>query len=185
MLLLQFTGLSGAGKTTLAQLVNQRLTAIGYSVIVIDGDSYRKTLNHDLGFSPADRLENIRRLGHVGYEFVQQGIIAIIAAINPYESGRQKLRELYNAKTIWIDCPIQQLILRDTKGLYHKALLPDGHQDKLYHFTGINDVFEDPLQVDLYVNTQQLTEEEACEQLTDFILSQVKSSTHPLANQRI
>ena len=185
MLLLQFTGLSGAGKTTLAQLVNQRITALGYSVMVIDGDSYRKTLNHDLGFSPADRLENIRRLGHVGHEFVQQGIIAIIAAINPYEAGRQKLQELYNAKTIWIDCPIHQLILRDTKGLYRKALLPDGHQDKLYHFTGINDVFEDPVQVDLHLNTQQLTEEEACEQLTDFILSQVEPTKLASENKHI
>ncbi|SDH59203.1 adenylylsulfate kinase [Pedobacter terrae] len=185
MLLLQFTGLSGAGKTTLARLVDQQLTALGYSIRIIDGDIYRKTLNHDLGFSHADRLENIRRLGHVGYEFVQQGIIAVIAAINPYESGRQKLRELYNAKTIWIDCPIQQLILRDTKGLYHKALLPDGHQDKLYHFTGINDVYENPLEVDLYLNTQQLTEEEACKQLIHFILSQVESITSPGANQHI
>ncbi len=111
--MLQFTGLSGAGKTMLARLAEERVTALGNSIRIIDGDVYRKTLNHDLGFSYADRLENIRRLGHVGYEFVQQGIIAIIAAINPYESGRQKLWELYDAKTIWIDCLIQQLILRD------------------------------------------------------------------------
>ncbi|WP_293785942.1 adenylyl-sulfate kinase [uncultured Pedobacter sp.] len=185
MLLIQFTGLSGAGKTTLAQMVKHRLNTLGYSIMVIDGDTYRKTLNHDLGFSKADRLENIRRLGYVGYEFVQQGTIALIAAINPHESGRQKLRELYNAKTIWIDCPIPQLILRDTKGLYHKALLPDGHRDKLYHLTGINDVFEDPLVVDLYLNTQQLTEEDACGRLTGFILSQIEQITNTRANQHI
>lgn len=176
MLLLQITGLSGVGKTMLAQWVSHQLIKMGHSCIVIDGDSYRKTLCKDLGFSHADRLENIRRLGAVGYDHAQQGTIAIIAAINPFEAARQELKSLYHAKTVWIDCQMDTLIERDTKGLYRKALLPPGHPDKIMNLTGVNDVYEKPAQPDLYLNTDLLTTEAAGGLLLNFILTQLDES---------
>ncbi|MFW0718310.1 adenylyl-sulfate kinase [Pedobacter sp. N23S346] len=176
MLLLQITGLSGVGKTTLAQWVSHQLIELGHSCIVIDGDTYRKTLCKDLGFSHADRLENIRRLGAVGYEHAQKGTIAIIAAINPFEAARQELKSLYNVKTVWIDCQMNTLIERDTKGLYRKALLPQGHPDKIMNLTGVNDVYERPVNADLYINTDLLTTDAAGTLLLNFILSAVSQA---------
>lgn len=173
MLLLQITGLSGVGKTTLAQWVSHQLIKLGHSCIVIDGDTYRKTLCKDLGFSHADRLENIRRLGAVGYKYAQKGTIAIIAAINPFEVARQELKSNYNAKTVWIDCGMDTLLARDTKGLYRKALLPAGHPDKIMNLTGVNDVYERPVNADLYINTDLLTTDAAGTLLLNFILSAV------------
>jgi adenylylsulfate kinase len=173
MLLLQTTGLSGVGKTTLAKLVSHQLIALGHSCIVIDGDIYRRTLCSDLGFSHADRMENIRRLGLLGHQHAQQGTVAIIAAINPFHAARQELAARYNARTIWIDCPLDVLIARDTKGLYQKALLPKAHPDKLHNLTGVNDVYEKPLDADLYINTHVLMQEEASRLLLDFILAEL------------
>jgi adenylylsulfate kinase len=103
-MIIQLTGLSGAGKTTIALLTKQLLESDGMKVTVIDGDEYRKTLCKDLGFSKEDRHENMRRLGRLAFSFATQGEIVIIAAINPYESVRQELKENYGAYTTWIDC---------------------------------------------------------------------------------
>ena len=92
-ILLQMTGLSGAGKTTIAQATQERLTDLGYSVEIIDGDAYRKTLCKDLGFSEADRLENIRRLEQVGLDTIARGTIAIPAVINPYETAQKNFKK--------------------------------------------------------------------------------------------
>jgi adenylylsulfate kinase len=173
MLSIQITGLSGAGKTTLAQWASQQLTKMGYSCIVIDGDSYRQTLCKDLGFSHADRIENIRRLGKLANDYAQAGTIAIIAAINPFDAVRMELKSLYRSKTVWVDCQMNTLIARDTKGLYRKALLPEEHPDKIFNLTGVNDVYEKPIQADLYINTDLLTPDAAGELLLNFILSQI------------
>jgi len=176
MLLLQITGLSGVGKTTLAQLVNQQLVKMGYPCMVIDGDSYRQTLCKDLGFSHADRMENIRRLGKLANDYAEAGTIAIIAAINPFDAVRMELESLYNAKTVWVNCQIETLIARDTKGLYRKALLPEGHHDKILNLTGVNDIYERPLQADLYLDTDYLTTEAAGALLLNFILAEVEQA---------
>ncbi|MFD2288926.1 adenylyl-sulfate kinase [Pedobacter petrophilus] len=173
MLSLQITGLSGAGKTTLAQWVSCQLIKLDYPCIVIDGDSYRQTLCSDLGFSHADRMENIRRLGKLANDYAQQGTIAIVAAINPFETVRRELNSLYNTKTVWVDCPMDTLVARDIKGLYRKALLPDGHPDKILNLTGVNDVYEKPLQADLRLDTDLLTLDAAGRLLLNFILAQV------------
>ncbi len=154
MLLLQLTGLSGAGKSSIALAVRQALVEQGYPVEMIDGDVYRRHLCHDLGFSKADRIENIRRLGFVGLTLVRHQIIVILAAINPYESARQELAAQNAAvKTIHLDCPIEVLEQRDVKGLYRRAHLPPDHPEHVAHFTGISDPYEPPVQPDLYIRT--------------------------------
>src|SRR3569833_3377365 len=124
MLIIQLTGLSGAGKTTISNYVKNKLAEQGLKVEIIDGDTYRKTLCADLGFSRQDRCENIRRLAKAALSFSDSRDVAIIAAINPFEEIREELRKNYDIKTIWINCIVDILIERDTKGLYKRALLP-------------------------------------------------------------
>jgi len=168
--LLQLTGLSGAGKTTLAQRVKQLLEDNSLKVEIIDGDEYRKTICKDLSFSKEDRHENIRRLGIIAYTFAATGNIAIIAAINPFEMARNELKEKYAAKTAWIKCDLDILSKRDTKGLYKRALLPDDHPDKIFNLTGVNDLYEVPLSADLIIDTGNETAERSADKLYQFIL---------------
>ncbi len=172
-LIFQFCGLSGAGKTTLANALSNELDAKGYRVKVIDGDVYRQTLCKDLGFSRADRIENVRRLGIYATSLSEEFDFIFIAVINPYEEGREILRESCNAKLVWIKCDIAVLINRDTKGLYQKALLPDGHPDKIYNLTGLNDVFENPVAVDLVVNTDLLSIEDSLQLAVGFMVGKL------------
>lgn len=173
MLLLQFTGLSGAGKSTIAKYAKEILDRPGIPVIIVDGDEYRKTLCADLGFSKEDRSENIRRLGAVANTFCNEGNITIIAAINPYEEVRNELKQKYNAKTIWIRCNMDTLLERDTKGLYKKALLAEGHPDKITNLTGVNDPYEEPASADLVIDTSALSTGAATTLLIDFIIDHI------------
>lgn len=168
-MILQFTGLSGAGKTSIAQALKTMLEAKGLPTEVIDGDQYRQTICKGLGFSKEDRCENIRRLGSVAESFRRQNYIAIISAINPYDIIRKELKETYGAKTIWVNCAVDVLIDRDTKGLYKRALLPDGHPDKINNLTGINDTYEIPQDADLVLYTSRETLEESTEKAFAFI----------------
>ncbi|HEX6181857.1 MAG TPA: adenylyl-sulfate kinase [Chitinophagaceae bacterium] len=168
-MILQFTGLSGAGKTSIAEELKQMLESRGVFAEVIDGDKYRQTICKGLGFSKEDRCENIRRLGKVAHTFSQQGVVAIISAINPYDEVRKELIQLYNAKVIWINCDMRVLVARDTKGLYKRALLPDGHPDKIYNLTGVNDVYEAPVNPDLVINSGQESLEESAKKVFEFV----------------
>jgi adenylylsulfate kinase len=170
MVLIQLTGLPGAGKTTLSQLVKEKLQRQGRAIEILDGDALRKTLNRDLGFSKADRQENIRRLGALGHSLVLQEIIVIIAAINPYDEIRKELAENYGAKTVWISCALEILIKRDPKGLYKRALLPNDHPEKIFNFTGINDVYEEPVSADLIIDTGKNSVDTCSNFLLQFIL---------------
>lgn len=174
MLFIQLTGLSGSGKSTIAGGVKKLLESNGYRVEVIDGDIYRKKLCPDLGFSKEDRHENIRRLGFVSNKFAVNGIISILAAINPYEEIRKELA-LYgpHVKTVWIDCDLDILIKRDTKQLYKKAQLPDDHPEKINNLTGVNDPYEPPETPDLIINTGIESEEASIKMLFDYIMQNI------------
>jgi len=178
MLIIQLTGLSGAGKTTISNYVKQKLAEQSVKVEVIDGDVYRKTLCADLGFSREDRCENILRLAKAALSFSDTCDAVIIAAINPFEEMREELRAKHGIKTVWINCEVEVLIGRDTKGLYKRALLPSGHPDKLHNPTGINDSYDKPLQCDLIINTSTETIEASADRLCRFILESIRNNPH-------
>ncbi|OCX53420.1 adenylyl-sulfate kinase [Mucilaginibacter sp. PPCGB 2223] len=172
-MIIQFCGLSGSGKTTLAERINALLKQQNIKCEIIDGDVYRKVLCADLGFSKEDRNENIRRLAFVASKLSAHGVITIICAINPYDDIRLEITQKYpDVKTVYIDCNIDELVRRDTKQLYHKALLPDGHPDKINNLTGINDPFDVPSKCDLVIKTDLETIEESAQKLLQFILAQ-------------
>ncbi|MFI5131965.1 MAG: adenylyl-sulfate kinase [Chitinophagales bacterium] len=171
MLFIQLTGLSGSGKSTIANGVKKLLESNGFRAVVIDGDIYRKKLCPDLGFSKEDRHENIRRLGFISNQFAVNGIISILAAINPYEEIRKELLLFGpHVKTVWIDCHLDLLIKRDTKQLYKKAMLPDGHPDKINNLSGVNDPYEPPETPNLIISTSFESEETSIKKLYDYIM---------------
>lgn len=153
-------------------MVKDLLAEKNISVEIIDGDEYRKVLCSDLGFSREDRNTNIRRLAFVASKLSSYNIVTIICAINPYESVREEVKSLYGqVKTVFIDCGIEELIKRDTKGLYKKALLPEGHPEKVNNLTGVNDPFDVPQNPDLVIKSDTEPAEESARKLMSFILS--------------
>jgi adenylylsulfate kinase len=169
-MIIQFCGLSGSGKTTLALRAKEYFANKNINIEVIDGDEYRKFLCSDLGFTKKDRETNIRRLSFVASKLSMYNIIPIICAINPYEEIRREVVASYHdVKTIYVKCSMAELIRRDTKGLYAKALLPEGHPKKLNNLSGINDPFEIPVAPDLIIETDKETIEESGKKLVDFI----------------
>ena len=137
---------------------------------IIDADEYRQKFFTDLGYSMQDRFENVRRLGSIANKFSSHNIITIISAINPYDAIRKELIRTYkNVQVVHIDCDVNVLIHRDTKGLYKRALLLADHPDKLCNLTGINDPFEAPDSPDLYINTSKSGVEENTNQVYSFI----------------
>ncbi|OQP50286.1 adenylyl-sulfate kinase [Niastella yeongjuensis] len=173
-MIIQLTGLSGAGKTTLATGAKSLLEKHALVTEIIDGDVYRKTLCKDLGFSPKDRMENIRRLGKLAWSFKEQTDIILIAAINPFEAIRNELRDQYDSKTVWVKCDMAVLIKRDPKKLYKRALLHDDHPDKIYNLTGVNDKYEIPAAPDLIIDTSLETPAQSVQKLYEFLLSNKK-----------
>ncbi|QSW87802.1 adenylyl-sulfate kinase [Flavobacterium endoglycinae] len=176
MILIQFTGLSGSGKTTLAQNVRQLLMENNYNAEIVDGDVYRKTICKDLGFSKEDRCENVRRLFNVGRNLISENKIVLMSVINPYENLRNELRSFEFVRTIFLDCSIANLIERDPKGLYKKALLPDDDENKIKNFTGISDVFEIPQKADLILKTDSEPVSVSTHKLYHFIVNSLVAS---------
>jgi len=173
-LFIQMTGLSGAGKTTTARLVQQRLKKRGYQIEVIDGDEYRSSLCSDLGFSKEDRNENIRRLSFVAKVLARNNVISIISAINPYEKIRKEIKEKHgDVKCVYVKCNLDELKTRDTKGLYRKAMLPEGHPERIENFTGISDPFEKPKNPDLIIETDTEDVLDSVIKLEKFIIRSV------------
>jgi adenylylsulfate kinase len=182
-MILLICGLSGAGKTTLAGHIKSRLNDEEIAVELIDADIYRRRFFTDLGFSRADRFENIRRLGLIANKFSSHHIVTIISAIAPYEEMRRELVAAYdNVKIVHVDCTMDILIKRDTKGLYKKALLPDGHPDKLQNLTGVNDPFEAPQSPDLYVNTSKSGISTNADEIYEFIVQHIQKERYGIAN---
>ena len=154
---LWFTGLSGAGKTTLARLVETELRARGHRVEVLDGDIIRTNLSKGLGFSKADRDTNIRRIGFVCNLLTRNDVVAIAAAISPYREVRDEVRREIGAFVeVYVRCPIDVLAERDVKGLYKKALAGE-----IKNFTGVDDPYESPLAAEVIVDTDSETPEES------------------------
>lgn len=169
-MIIQFCGMSGSGKTTIAYGVKDALSKEGVKVEVIDGDEYRTALCSDLGFSKLDRNRNIRRLAFVASKLSKYGIVTIICAINPYDELRLEIARSYpNVRTVFVNCDIDTLIERDTKGLYKRALLPESHPDKISNLTGVNDPFEIPEEPDLMINTANEVIEVSTNRLAAFI----------------
>lgn len=168
-IIIQMTGMSGAGKTTLAAEVKTNLEAEGYKVAIVDGDVYRQTLCSDLGFSKEDRLENIKRLGRFAFAMAPDFDLVLLAAINPYEEARQALREEYNAKLMFLDCSLKELVQRDTKGIYRRALLDPRDADYIPAFTGISDPFEQPVNADLVMDTGRQTVKECVNIIVEYL----------------
>ena len=166
--ILWLTGLSGAGKSTIARLTEMRLHNGGYHTYMLDGDNLRRGLNHDLGFTQADRVENIRRAGEVAKLFVDAGLIVLCAFISPFRAERQMVRELMGDGEfveIFIDTPLDECIRRDPKGLYKKAQV-----GAIVNFTGFDSPYEAPENPDLVLRTTQ----HSAEQLADHIVAYLR-----------
>ncbi|MBI4880771.1 MAG: adenylyl-sulfate kinase [Planctomycetes bacterium] len=162
-----FTGLSASGKSTIAVLVDQMLAARGARSYVLDGDNIRHGLNRDLGFSPADRAENIRRIGEVARLFTQAGIINLTAFISPYREDRDRNRSIQDPGDfveVFVDSPLEVCERRDPRGLYRLA-----REGKIPEFTGISAPYEPPLHPDLVLYTDRESEEESAATLVAYL----------------
>ena len=162
---LWFTGLSGAGKSTIANLVEKRLLAQGRHTMTLDGDNVRHGLNRDLGFSEADRVENIRRVAEVSKLFVEAGLIVLVSFISPYRAERMLAREAVREEEfleIYVDTPVDECRRRDPKGLYKKA-----DAGVIRNFTGVDAPYEEPLDPEIRLRTLEGTPEVLAEQVFD------------------
>jgi len=156
-----FTGLSGAGKSTVSTLLHQRLRAAGAKVELLDGDIVRTHLSKGLGFSREDRDENIRRIGFVCELLSRNGVIVIAAVISPYREARDSVRsQIPNFVEIFMECPMNVLVERDVKGLYKKALAGE-----IEHFTGISDPYESPESPELTIHSAQETPQQSVDRV--------------------
>jgi bifunctional enzyme CysN/CysC len=148
---LWFIGLSGSGKSTIANLLEKRLHADGKHTYILDGDNVRHGLNRDLGFTEGDRVENIRRVAEVAKLLVDAGLIVIVAFISPFRAERQLARSLFEDGEfieVFVDTPLEECERRDVKGLYAKA-----RRGELKNFTGIDSDYEPPLAPEIHLNT--------------------------------
>lgn len=164
---LWFTGLSGSGKSTIANAVSSELYRQGINEYVLDGDNIRHGLNKDLGFSDYDRTENIRRIGEVAKLFVDSGAIVTTAFISPFRSDRDQVRALFEEREfieVFVDCPIDECERRDPKQLYAKA-----RRGEIKDFTGIDSPYEAPKRPEIILRSDLLSVEEAVHQVLAYL----------------
>ena len=165
--LLWFTGLSGAGKSTIADNLEKKLHALGKHTFVLDGDNVRHGLNRDLGFTEADRVENIRRIAEVAKLFVDAGLITLVAFISPFQAEREMARELVDPGEfieIFVDAPLETCERRDPKGLYKKA-----RRGELKNFTGLDSPYEPPTNPELVLDALNESASELADRIIDFM----------------
>ena len=163
------TGLSGSGKSTLANLLEKALWERGVRSFVLDGDNVRHGLNKDLGFSPADRTENIRRIGEVAKLFTEAGVLNVTAFISPYRADRDLVRDIMedgDFVEVMVECDLDECEKRDPKGLYKKA-----RAGEIPEFTGISAPYEAPEKPELTINTTSQSEEDSLADLLGFLES--------------
>jgi len=162
-----FTGLSASGKSTVALLVDQLLTDRGRHCCVLDGDNIRHGLNSDLGFSPEDRTENIRRIGEVARLFATNGTIALTAFISPYRKDRECSRKLHDRGDfveVYVNCPLEVCESRDPRGLYARA-----RSGEIPEFTGVTAPYEPPLHPEIALRTDRETPEESAARVISYL----------------
>jgi bifunctional enzyme CysN/CysC len=165
---LWFTGLSGAGKSTIANLVEKKLVRMNRHTFLLDGDNIRHGLNKDLGFTDADRVENIRRVGELARLMTDAGLIVITAFISPFRAEREMVRGMMLAGEfieVHIDTPLEVAEARDVKGLYRKA-----RAGQLQHFTGIDSPYEAPDNPEIRIDTTSITPEQAADEIVERLL---------------
>ncbi len=164
---LWFTGLSGSGKSTVAVAMEEALYDRGCRTYILDGDNVRTGINRDLGFSPEDRVENIRRIGEIAKLYRETGVINLIAFISPYREERELARSLSNDGDfleIFVDCPVEICEKRDPKGLYKKA-----RAGEIPEFTGISAPYEAPENPEIHLHTDQATLEENVSKILQYL----------------
>jgi adenylylsulfate kinase len=157
------TGLSGSGKSTIAVDLEKRLLERGVRTYILDGDNIRHGLNKNLGFSPEDRTENIRRIGEVAKLFTDAGLVTLTAFISPYRADRDQVRGLMrdgDFVEVYVDCPVEVCEQRDVKGLYKKA-----RAGEIKEFTGISAPYEEPLRPELTIKTAGQSVEDSAKQI--------------------
>jgi len=165
--ILWFTGLSGSGKSTIANAVESRLVELNRHTYLLDGDNIRMGLNKGLGFSNKDRVENIRRIGEVSKLFVDAGVILLTAFISPFQKDRDSVRKLMEDEEfieVYIDTTLEVCESRDPKGLYKKARSGD-----IPNFTGISSPYETPANAELLIKTDELDIEASVEKIVDYL----------------
>jgi bifunctional enzyme CysN/CysC len=165
---LWFTGLSGSGKSTIANMVEKKLAARGRHTFLLDGDNVRHGLNRDLGFTEADRIENIRRVGEVARLMADAGLIVLTAFISPFRAERHMVRRMVAEGEffeIFVDTPLAEAEKRDTKGLYAKA-----RAGELKNFTGIDSPYEPPEAPEIRIDTTRMTAEQAADRIVEELL---------------
>jgi bifunctional enzyme CysN/CysC len=170
---LWFTGLSGAGKSTIANLVEKRLVAMGRHTFLLDGDNVRHGLNRDLGFTQADRIENIRRIGEVARLMADAGLIVLTAFISPFRAEREMVRKMLPEGEfieIFVDTPLAEAEKRDPKGLYAKA-----RAGELKNFTGIDSPYEPPEDAEIRIDTTALNAGEAADRIVEALFGRAKA----------
>lgn len=168
--LIWFTGLSGSGKSTVANALERKLYALEKHTYLLDGDNVRHGLNKDLGFSDSDRVENIRRIGEMSKLFIDAGLIVISAFISPFQSDRESVRKLVNNDEfieVFIDAPIEVCEKRDPKGLYQKARCGE-----IKNFTGIDSPYEAPLNPEIHIKTDVMSVDESVQLIIDTLVNQ-------------
>jgi adenylylsulfate kinase len=166
--ILWFTGLSGSGKSTIANALDEVLYHNKNHTYLLDGDNVRHGLNSDLGFDENSRVENIRRVGEVAKLFVDSGQIVLTAFISPFLKDREFVRSLLDEGEfieVFIDTPLEVCESRDPKGLYKKARLGE-----IKNFTGIDSPYEKPIKADIHIYNDKISPKEACEQIVDYLI---------------
>lgn len=165
--ILWFTGLSGSGKSTIANALEAKLYTLKCHTYLLDGDNVRHGLNRDLGFDEVSRVENIRRIGEVAKLFVDSGMIVLTAFISPFIADREVVRKLVEVEEfieIFIDTPIEICQKRDPKGLYQKAL-----NGEIKNFTGIDSPYQAPKEPEIHIDTEQLGIEASVEKIVEYL----------------
>ena len=166
-LLIWFTGLSGSGKSTMANLLEAELYASGFKTSILDGDNLRKGLCKDLTFTEEDRVENIRRVGEVSKLFMDAGLIVLSSFVSPFQKDRERVKQLVGADSfveVFVDCPLKICEQRDVKGLYQKA-----REGKIKNFTGIDSPFEKPMNPDVILKTAEEDPKNLLNKLLEFV----------------